>query len=114
MDVKLDKSAAISLLRELLSGYTSRNREVERFSRGPARSVYKLFRMLHSLKREVTTPGTRAWVAEGGEGLEVRVEALDYSRSVRLLPWQLEFFLEEMRAASHLAFDMNRQTENHR
>ena len=122
MDEMSNKTAAISLLRELWSGYTSRNKEPERFSSGPERRTYKLFRLLVALRREVMLPKTSAWLeqdrqheqhGQNGTGIvEVRVESLRYRRRITLARWQLDFFLGEMNARAHLNVNRLNLTEN--
>jgi hypothetical protein len=118
MDEMRKKTAAISLLRELFRGYTSRNKEPERFSSGPERGTYKLYRLLVALKYEIMLPKTAAWLEQGqgsgadveGAMVEVRVESLRYRRRIRLACWQLDFFLDEMDARMHL--NVNRLNVN--
>jgi hypothetical protein len=120
-DESSTNNAAISLLRELWSGYTSRNKEPERFSAGPERGTYKLFRLLLALKREIALPKASAWLepCAGDDNpcpttdnmVEVRVEILRYRRRVKLSRWQLDFFLHEMRAEALFSnghLDLNR------
>ena len=114
MDEMRKKTAAISLLRELFRGYTSRNKEPERFSSGPERGTYKLYRLLVALKHEIMLPKTSAWLEQGGgveeAMVEVRVESLRYRRRIKLACWQLDFFLDEMDARTHL--NVNRLNVN--
>ena len=119
MDEMSKKTAAISLLRELWSGYTSRNKETERFSSGPERRTYKLFRLLVALKREIMLPKTSAWLEQdrqhgqhGADIVEVRVESLRYRRRITLARWQLDFFLGEINARAHLNVNRLNLTEN--
>lgn len=88
------------LLQELHRGRKSRNRDFGEFQSPTLRRVWKGYRRLVSLARELRRPDVESCVlsdGEGGErGIEVVLETLRYRRRVRLTPEELDFLHLEM------------------
>lgn len=98
-DRPMDSVAALSLLRELHQGKTSRNRAFYRFTDPSAGRVLAGYRTLRGLVADLHRPGIEARVLErpGADPVvELFARCLRYHRAVRLAPWELRFLLEEM------------------
>lgn len=95
-----------SLLDDLHSGRTSRNRELERFGRHDCRAVLSGYRRVKALLGEAGRPGVRfraRWL-EGGARLAVAVEdpKLRYRRVVFLSSWEAAFLASVAGSAAGL------------